>query len=264
MKKILIFYPHNPFTPSHGSHLRFLQQLQDLSCDYDIILASSSKTSDSEWPAGNLQLAQVARKKAIRRIDIFECGILGVLDKYCTFIFRAFMPLIPLFFCDRIGRHVHQVFFFAWFNWLSIRYQPCATVVHYTYWAYLSRVLAGGVKILELHDLLPVNHYLTTKIGNWLQASSSLKSINLAAPIKYIDHLSQLPANAVEEIQHVACQINRFDLAWMISYREERLLQQLGMTAVSEVIYPLMASRSLSHTRNSPPILPVGPNAFNT
>ena len=50
----------------------------------------------------------------------------------------------------------------------------------------------------------------------------------------------------------------------MISYREERLLHELGMSAVSGVIYPLIASQSLCQTRNGPAILPVGPNAFNT
>ncbi len=263
-KRVLVFYPHNPFNPSHGSHLRCLQQLQDLSRDYDIILASSSKTSDSEWPAGNLQLAKVALKNTIRRIDIFEFGILGALDQYCSFIFRAFKRLIPLFPCEKIGERLHRAFFFAWFNWLSIRYQPCATVIHYTYWAYLSSSLAGGVTILELHDLLPVNHYLTRKIGNWLQASSSSEGGIVVSPINYVDRLSQLPADVVLEIQEVINQINRLDLVWMISHREKRLLEELGMTVKFEVIYPLMTSKALCQTRNNQAILPVGPNAFNT
>ena len=261
---ILVFYPHNLFSPRHGSHLRCLQQLQDLSRDYDIILASSSRTSDSAWPAGSIRLTQLARKNAIRRIDIYEFGILGALDQHCGFILRALKRLIPLLPWDKISKKLHQAFSLAWFNWLSIRYQPCATVVHYTYWAYLSRVYAGGVKILELHDLLPVNHYLTRKIGDWLQASSSLKDGKLVAPIKYVERLSQLPAEVVVEIQQVVNQINSFDLAWMISHREERLLRELGMTAKSEVIYPLMTCGAACKTRNSQAILPVGPNAFNT
>lgn len=38
----------------------------------------------------------------------------------------------------------------------------------------------------------------------------------------------------------------------MISYREERLLQEVGMSAVSEVIYPLMATQAPCQTRNRP------------
>ncbi len=262
--KVLIFYPHNPFNPRHGSHLRCLQQLQDLSCDYDIILASSSRTSDSAWPAGNHQLVQLALKNAVRRIDIFEFGILGALDQYCAFILRAFKRLIPFLPCNKIGTLLHQAFFLAWFNWLSIRYKPCAASVHYTYWAYLSRALANGIKILELHDLLPVNHYLTRKISDWLQAGSSLDSGKLVAPIKYVDRLSQLPAELVVEIQKVVNHINKFDLVWMISHREERLLRELGMTTKSEVIYPLMTCGVPCKTRDRPAVLPVGPNVFNT
>ena len=261
---ILAFYPHNPFSPSHGSHLRCLQQLQDLSRDYDIILASSSRTSDSAWPSGSIKLTQVARKNAIRRIDIYEFGIFGALDQYCGFTLRALKRLIPFLPWDKISKKLHQAFSLAWFNWLSIRYQPCAIVVHYTYWAYLSRVYAGGVKILELHDLLPVNHYLAVKISNWLRDSSSVQGGKQVAPIKYVDRLSQLPAEVIVEIRRVVSQINRFDLAWMISHREERLLEGLGMITKSEVIYPLMTCEASCKTRNSQAILPVGPNAFNT
>lgn len=152
----------------------------------------------------------------------------------------------------------------TWFNGLAIRFKPCATIVHYTYWAYLSRVLAGGVKILELHDLLPINHYLTKKINYCLQDSSLLVAGKPLPPVSYVNYLSELPVGVITEMQSLVRHINRFDLAWMISHRENRLLKDLGMIAETEVIYPLITNTFLCNTRNSLAILPVGPNAFNT
>jgi hypothetical protein len=147
---------------------------------------------------------------------------------------------------------------------VSIRYQPCATIIHYTYWAYLSLALAGGVTILELPDLLQVNQYLTRQICNWLQASSSSEGGIVVTPIKYVDRLPLLPAVVVVEIQEVVNQINRLNLVWILSHRDKRLLEELGMTVEVEIIYSLMTSQAPCQTRNSQAILQVGPNAFKT
>lgn len=261
---ILVFYPHNPFNPHHGSHLRCLQQLQDLSHLYDIILASTLKTSDSKWPVKDLKLLQVDQRNVVREIAIFEKSIAGTVEHYCGVALRAIKRLIPLFPSHRFSRLLHQLLLLTWFNGLAIRFQPCATIVHYTYWTYLSRVLAGGAKILELHDLLPINHHLTKKINKRLQGCSLLVAGQPMLPVGYVDYLSELPVDVIAEMVNLVRHINRFDLAWMISHRENRLLKDLGMIAETEVIYPLITSRAPCNTRNSPAILPVGPNAFNT
>lgn len=264
MKTIIVYYPHNPFKPCHGSHLRCLQQLQDLRTSYRIILASSSEFSSNPFPSKYSELRKIAHKELIFKIVIFELSIPGVAYRLCMVPLRILKRLVPHISIIKVASFLQQAFHLIWLSSLALRYQPCATIVHYTYWAYMSRVLAGGVKILELHDLLPITHYLTQKISNLLQANSSLDANKLSAPVKYVDNLSQLPPDVVAEIHKIVVHINRFDLAWMISHREVRLLKEFGITTKLEVIYPMMTCETPCKTRANSAILPVGPNAFNT
>ena len=231
---------------------------------YDIILASSLKTSDSKWPVKDLQHLQVDQGNAVREIFLFERSFAGTVERYCGVFLRSIKLLIPLFPSYRFSRLLHQLLLLIWFNGLAIRFQPCATIVHYAYWTYLSRVLAGGVKILELHDLLPINHHLTKKVFNRLQDYSLLVAGKPVLPVGYVNYLSQLPVDVIAEMHSLVRHINRFDLAWVISHRENRLLKDLDMITETEVIYPLITNTALCNTRNSLAILPVGPNAFNT
>ena len=69
MTGILIFYPHNPVKPQHGSHLRALQQIQGLLDVSQVCLASTEHTSDTLWPK---DLEGVAAKLGVAEISVFE------------------------------------------------------------------------------------------------------------------------------------------------------------------------------------------------
>lgn len=261
---IIIFYPHYAFSPRHGSHLRCLQQLDDLRGQYDIIIASSSATSDSDWPSGTRGLRDVAINHGIKEIAIFEQSLTGYLYRPCSLILLALRRLCGPFPAGRLSSLIHQALFLVWFNCLAIRHRPRATIIHYTYWAYLSRCMAAGLKVLELHDLLPVNHYLARCVISWLEVDHSNLICTQTAPISYVDHEEQLPGSVVAEIKRVVSQISRFDLVWMISCREDRLLRELDMRTASDVIYPIMSAVGQPRHKTLPPILPIGPNPFNT
>lgn len=261
---ILIFYPHNPFTPRHGSHLRCLQQLDDLRSQYNIVLASSSGTSDSDWSSSAQILAESALKHKIRRIAIFEHSFPGHGHRFCSLVLRGLHKVFGRGSSGRLDSLLHQAFFLAWFNCLAMRHRPRAIIIHYTYWAYLSSCIASGIKVLELHDLLPVNHYLTRVVTNWLNGNSSELTASHSTTIGYIDRVDQLPQSVVTEVKGISKQLNRYDLVWMISHREERLLRELGMSAASQVIYPATMPVLEFTLKTLAPILPIGPNPFNT
>lgn len=263
MGNILVFYPHNPFSPCHGSHQRCIQQLRDLRVEYSVVLASSTATSDTPWPRTPSKLQQLANEHKIAKVVIFEHSLLGSVAKYVHLFFRFAYQVIPLASITKLSSSLRQALLLTWFSLVALKVRPVATVIHYTYWSLLANVLRGGLKVLELHDLLPVNHYLARLVGDLLKDSSPSPRIDTLGPIGYIHSPSQLPPHVVADIAEVARNVNKFDLAWMISEREQSLLRSLGMTSGSEIIYPSISFDTSSKKKYLPPILPIGPNPFN-
>jgi glycosyltransferase involved in cell wall biosynthesis len=261
--KLLLFYPHNPFSPKHGSHLRCLQQLVDLSSQYNIVFASSLATSDSEWPR-NSQLDELGRREKICKISIFEYSLFGYACRLNSLAVRVLLLVLTRPICERVLALVRRFYHLAWFSYLAFRFQPEAVIVHYTDWSYLSCCIGGGVRVLELHDLLPVNYYLAKAVVDSLQGSKPGGPHSEHSSIGYIDHVAQLPQSVLDEVKCICSRLNQYDLVWMISQRETNLLRELGMNSVSDVIYPVTKASSIHFEKELPPILPIGPNPFNT
>ena len=158
-RKLLVFYPHNPFSPTYGSHLRCLQQFDDLGQDHHIIFASSTGTSDTVWPYGSLQA--LAREQGLARISIFERSLAGFILRLSSLLQKSAQRCFRWIRLGKAQIILHKVLFLCWFNFLALRHRPQAIIIHYTYWSFLSNILSGAVvKILELHDLLPISDYL--------------------------------------------------------------------------------------------------------
>lgn len=261
---VIVFYPHNPFTPLHGSHQRCLQQLQDLCNDYKIVFVSSSGLSDTTWPSNNSILQKISNDHKIAKILIFERTPIGVISKFFIVPAKILYRLVPIPLLGRLKKRLIRVFYSKWLESVALRFQSSAVIIHYTNWSYLSRIDAGGIKVLELHDLIPVNQYLSEKVINMLETDSLCESLKASESIGYINNIIDVPTDVVKKLHQEVAQINTFDLAWMISHREERLLREVGMNIKSDIIYPLVTCSATHSERNSPAILPVGPNAFNT
>jgi glycosyltransferase involved in cell wall biosynthesis len=261
---VLIFYPHNPFCPRHGSHLRCLQQLADLRSQYRIIFASSLETSDSDWPQRRQQLDELGNRFRIDHLSIFELSLLCRARRISLLLVRTISKILDRPLSGAVDAAIRRFFHLAWFSFLAVKYRPKAIIVHYTYWSYLSRCIGGGVRILELHDILPVNHHLTRMVVGSLQRIETGISCSDRPHIGYIDYVAQLPESVADEVRNICLNLNQYDLIWMISQREERLLRELGLQTVSDVIYPVTRGSIAYSKKDSPPILPIGPNPFNT
>ena len=261
---LLIFYPHNPFNPKHGSHLRCLQQLIDLSAQYRIIFASSLATSDSEWPRSTQKLEEVALRQNIDRICIFEYNLFGRVYRLISLAVRLPFRVFSWSLSGRVDQELRRLFHQAWISILAIRYQPRALIVHYTTWSYLANCIGVGIRVLELHDLLPVNHYLNEVVVSLLQGKNPDPLRVVGSSVGYISHVDQLPQQVVAEVGFISQNLNQYDLVWMISARESQLLRQLGMHSTSDVVQPVTRAAPVFSEKNLPPILPIGPNPFNT
>ena len=159
---ILIFFPNNCFPPLHGSHHRCIQQLDDLRHSYRIYYASSRESTDTSWPVDSKACTLSAMQYGIQEVFLFEDSLAGRVDHILgVFIWKFYLATDFAFFKNL--RLLFQKWIMAlWFGWLAISLKAVSVITHYTKWAFLSRFIGSPLKVIELHDILPIQIYLVS------------------------------------------------------------------------------------------------------
>ena len=268
-RNILIFYPHNPSHPQHGSHIRALQQIVDLREGSNLFIASSDKTSDTIWPK---VLTAVREELGIHGLDIYERSrIYRYFDRpiklvlrVCNRVFRVLgVQILPNNFYEQLSARLMEI----WFSHLSVKHSSDLVIIHYTYWANLIEKVKDSVfKAIELHDLLPVNQYLNEKVRDQLiLVDGHYQLIKNRTDHSYISKRNELPDAVGYQLQAMCDALANFNLIWTISDREKNLIQEINPNLKVETIYPKIVTKSgNSSVKTSSALLPIGPNIFNT
>src|SRR6266480_5171698 len=71
MKKVLVFFPHNPSPPLTGAHKRCLDiigGLRELGCE--VSLLSSTLSTDTKWEASSV----AELKRLVREVYVYEAS----------------------------------------------------------------------------------------------------------------------------------------------------------------------------------------------
>lgn len=260
---VLIFFPNNCFPPLHGSHHRCIQQVDDLSHSYRIYFASSRESTDTAWPVDRQACRLSAKQYGIKEVFLFEDSLAGRVDHVLGVVIWKVYLATDFAFIKRFRILIQKWIMALWFGWLAISLKSVSVIIHYTKWAFLSRFTRSSLKVIELHDILPIQKYLVAELRKLFQSSRPGQLINQVPWPWYIDNLNQLPSSVIAEINRDNIALNRFDLVWMISKREQYLLESLGLSSKSIIIYPSISSKCLSDCKTLPPLLPLGPNVFN-
>lgn len=267
--KILIFYPHNPATPQHGSHLRALQQIRELGEVASIFLASIENIFDAPWP---VDLRNVRKKLGVAEIAIFERSPLGWVDKFRIYRFASkvasfivkkrpwgwqFMDLFRKFREHRLK---------VWFAGLVREHDADIVVINYTCWSYLASTINADIaKVIELHDLLPINEYLLDLVRDRLMISKGIVGLREnKADVGYIERLSDLPLHVRNEMAACFDMLGGFDLFWSIADRETSLMHEIDGQLRIDTIRPKIDTPELECVAGPNALMPIGPNMFNT
>ncbi len=88
-----------------------------------------------------------------------------------------------------------------WFGWLATSLKAVSVIIHYTKWAFLSRFIGSPLKVIELHDILPIQIYLVSELRKILQSSNPNQLLNQVPWPWYIDNSDQLPVNVIAKIK---------------------------------------------------------------
>jgi len=154
MKKALIFYPHNPSNPMHGSHLRAIQQLNELK-GCDLFYASTRHTSDTRWPRDKKKVEKIL---GVEKIFIYEDSPYGLLNMALRLPLKVIRKFLSLW---GFNKNLPNILMSYWFSSVSRKCKADLVVINYTYWDYLiAKCDKRSVFAIELHDILPVNQYL--------------------------------------------------------------------------------------------------------
>jgi glycosyltransferase involved in cell wall biosynthesis len=199
----------------------------------------------------------------IQKVFLFEDSLAGKVDHVLGVIIWKFYLATDFTFIKRLRLLIQKWIMALWFGWLAISLKPLSVIITYTKWAFLARFIGSPLKIIELQDILPIQNYLVSELRKLLQSSNPKQMLNRVPWPWYIDNSDQLPINVIAEISRDNYALNRFDLVWMISKREQYLLQNLGLSSRSVVIYPSISTNYLADCKTIPPLLPLGPNVFN-
>lgn len=258
---IVVFCPFNPFSPRHGAHHRALQQIHDLSADFNVLVLSSQQTSDVSWPT-TPQLNSLAVDHNLFSIKLFDGSVYHHIYRLLHAILRRLYGAFGFSSCLTLSDKTYKLLLVFWFTSVCIAFRPKALVVHYSHWVYLSFLLPFIPRAVELHDSLPINFFLRDKLGELIQAPHlSTHSLPFQWPL-ILSSSHDLSSLVLAKLYSEISILNACSLVWMISERELSIYRSLGLTCKSFVIYPSFPS-SHSTCKNTSPIIPLGPNIFN-
>lgn len=148
MKKVLFFFPHNPYPSKTGAHKRCLELLYGLSELGCQVLFASSTLTDSPWS-----------EKSIERIhEVYGCTVRvyspNGVDNRLTAYKKKYFPWSQNDFNSHstIGMKY-------WFSRIAKEFQPDVLFINYAYFDGLisSKTLSRQTSIIEIHDLVTLN-----------------------------------------------------------------------------------------------------------
>jgi len=267
---ILIFYPHNPFSPIHGSHHRALQQINDLDVcvGKPIIFASTEFSSDTKWQKSHDR--NKTRIASNIKIVIFERSAFGYtfncLSRINRIVGRLFKLLSLPVSISWNQEGSRNYFVKVWFTWLAVRNQAQVVIIHYTQWAFLATWMGSKTPcIMELHDLSSISQFLLAACISSIETSNDqLKLKDNYHDLTYVNSLQDLPLNIQQDVAHEINQLESFDLIWSISHRETQIIRQASKKVKVTTIYPRFSTLQTRTSHGEYAILPIGPNPFNT
>jgi glycosyltransferase involved in cell wall biosynthesis len=249
-KKVLVFFPHNPWPAKSGANYRCLTVLEALSdLGYAVTLVSSNITSDTPWQSQSIEqlhseigietLIYVGDQKEIRQIADASGAVhadlanLGCWENmYITEGLRAFF---------------HSVY---------ERLQPEVVLVNYSLWANLvdDMVFEKTCTIVDTLDLFTLNLKMQKALRESIQNQHSITEI-----------LNEdfFAVRSLEAESKEFALLDRFDCTLAVAPAEAKLME--AHTQHTQVVCLPITSAviEIKNTYTGAPIFVVGPNSFN-
>lgn len=267
MKKVLFFFPHNPYPPKSGAHKRCLELLTGLKAlGCHVILASSTYTSERPWTDASIEAIRkdLGCDVALHSPGSFELRLTGYFNRVRNFepsreIFRRLKKYI--LYDGGIQPACISAGMKLWFKRLTRKSKPAVIFMNYAYFdCIVSRsIRKHRICVMEMHDLVTMNNRLQASIMAVI-GMEGLAAGDIPASALDLDffHNKGITPDPVEFLIY-----DTYDYTLCISEVERELVQQNSPHTRAVYLPMTQLAAPLENSYHQDALFTVGPNSFN-
>ncbi|MCT7970694.1 glycosyltransferase [Laspinema olomoucense] len=249
-KKVLIFFPHNPYPPKTGAHQRCMEMVNALKgLGYEITLFSSTLFSDIPW---DIKSIQGLEENMGIQVEVYP-GTEG--DRQYSNEISNRNP--GQFNADYYTPPGLRERFRQRFQALK----PQIVLVNYSLWGRLVQgdEFKSAVRIIDAIDLFTLNLQMGQAFRRYLH-QNPLVPKQIDAQVLREDFYSQLQLKALPEEYAI---FDLYDYTLAISSQEAESIQQNTQQTQVEYVPMTFETETLPNTYAGFPLLAIGNNPFN-
>lgn len=252
-KKILIFYPHNPYPPKTGAHKRCLELfagLNGIGCE--VHFCSSTYTSDTNWENFDVEYnPRLDDELYIYHAKIYE-KIMQAIARFYYRIIQKDIPFNSVIYCT-IGMK-------RWFSNIQNEVDPDIIIINYLYWDSIVGDKRDHFKIyvIETHDIVSINSKMGRTLNRYIsKAKQNLEKINEICDEDFFIRRNIHPESDEFDIY------DKYDITIAISEKEAKIIEE--STKNTKVLWIPMTHEVIDTNINysGQVLFPTGPNPFN-
>ena len=252
-KKVLFFFPHNPYPSRSGAHQRCLEMLWGLrALGCKTTLLSTTLFSDSLWEARSVQALE---DEWVEQVLIYETA---VFDRYFQSALRRAgkllgwrVPLNSMFFNPPVLRR--------WVARACDQIEPDLAVISYAHWDGLLPRQAVPLTAIETHDLLSLNQRMRDALQQHLPAPP-IDAAQVAEDILREDFFDKLALAVDPEEFRI---YDKYDYTIAVSAKEAATIRQQTRQTTTLLIQTTQEVKRSQPGYDGPALFVTGPNPFN-
>jgi glycosyltransferase involved in cell wall biosynthesis len=254
-KRLLYFFPHNPYPPRSGAHnrcLAMLKALKELGCE--VTLASSSLSSETPWTQSSIEALEGDWVSSVR---VHRAGGLD----------RRFIRPLASFYRSR-GKSVPITSAIytppsmrIWFAGLFYDIRPAAVILSYAHWDGLVRhgLWRSTTRVVDTLDFMTLNIAMRKALAPYLPAEP-IRAQDVDDGALQEDFYERLQQDRGRDEPRAFA---RYTWAIAISEAEADLIRQEARHTRVVRIPVTQEPRRLPNSYAGAAIFPTGPNPFN-
>lgn len=254
-RKVISFFPHNPWPPRTGAHKRCLEMLvglKEIGCE--VTLLSSTLSSETEWTRSSVE---ILKANLVADLHVYEGSS---LDWKFKTVVRKFYRLL------KKNPPVNSSLYSPpgmcrWFERIFHKISPDIVIINYAYWDRLlnHRMRKLAVCAIDSHDLLTLHMQMHQALQKFLPTPPIIAD-KIDERILEEDYFEKLGLVTHGEEFRV---YDKYDYTIAISPSEAHIIER-NIQKTRVLLIPM--THEVHRIRNSYsglPLFPTGPNPFN-
>jgi glycosyltransferase involved in cell wall biosynthesis len=255
MKKVLVFFPHNPYPPRTGAHKRCVEMLgglKEIGCE--VTLLSSTLSSETKWERSSIE---VLNADFGVHVHVYEGTMLDL--KFRTLVKNLYRTL-------KRNPPINSLRYsppgmYRWFRGVFGEMSPDIVIMNYAYWDKLlsHRMRQEAVCVIDTYDLLTLNAQMRQSLQKYLSISPSAndKIDERILEEDYFDKTRLVTDNKEFLIY------DKYDYTITISPSEADIIRE--NIQKTKVLYIPMTHQvpNICNSYSGQALFPTGPNPFN-